>query len=257
MASDTDRILLSHKMLVSAVGDRWSPEEVSAVAELLADSGGQFPPGVRTVPAELVKAVQRERMLAAMLKAVAEVGYRDVTVQDVLAHAGVSRPTFYEHFDNKEDCFLNAFDSAAARLRDGVSTAVRESEGTWRERLRAGMQGLLDFIAAEPDAARTVIVEGRAAGPVALLRRDDLLDHFAGCIDDLVRSELDEAPSAIAAAGVVGGIEAVLYSRLSKRRKTKPRLNPLLPSLMYFAVLPYGGQKVAMEELGDAELASS
>jgi AcrR family transcriptional regulator len=247
-----ERVLLSHEMLVYAVGDRWSPTEVSAAAELLASSDGKFPPGVRSLPSDLIKAVQRERMLAATLKAVADLGHRDVTVQEVLDRAGVSRPTFYEHFENREDCFLAAFDAAAERLRERVEAAASEGGENWRDRLRMGLEELLRFIAAEPDTARTLIVEARASSPAGLLRRDELLNHFAGCIDAQVRDELPEPPSSIAAAGIVGGIESVLYSRLTKGETD---LDSLLPSLMYFAVLPYAGHEAATEELGGATLA--
>jgi hypothetical protein len=98
-----------------------------------------------------------------------------------------------------------------------------------------------------------VIVEARASSPAGLRRRDELLDRFAACIDALVREDLDEAPSAIAAAGVVGGIESVLYARL-QRGETED-LDALLPSLMYFAVLAYAGREAAGEELDDAALA--
>jgi hypothetical protein len=96
----------------------------------------------------------------------------------------------------------------------------------------------------------SLVVDGRAACPDALTRRDELLDHFSSCLDTQVRAEVpagEPAPSAIAAAGIVGGIEALLYSRLN--RGEADALSPLLPSLMYFAVLPYEGHEVASEEL--------
>ncbi len=76
-----------------------------------------------------------------------------------------------------------------------------------------------------------------------------MLDHFASCLDTQVRAESSDGaqPSAIAAAGIVGGIEALLYSRLN--RGETDGIESLLPSLMYFAVLPYEGQAVASEEL--------
>jgi len=94
-----------------------------------------------------------------------------------------------------------------------------------------------------------LVVEARAACPAALVHRDELLDHFAACLDDNVRRELPEGatPAAISAAGVVGGIEALLYSRLN--REETGDLVELLPSLMYFAVLPYEGHDAAAEEL--------
>jgi AcrR family transcriptional regulator len=243
------RIQLSHEKLLDAIGDRWSPTEVSAAADLLAGGDGKFPSGIRSLPTDLVSAIQRERILAAILRATAELGYREMNVQDVLVRAGVSRPTFYEQFKNKEHCFLTAFDSVAAKLRRRVDGAVATAEGSWRERLRSGMEELLGFVAEEPDAAATLVVEARAACPEALVRRDELLDHFAACLDRNVRGELPEgfAPSAISAAGVVGGVEALLYSRLN--REETADLDSLLPSLMYFAVLPYEGHEAAAEEL--------
>jgi AcrR family transcriptional regulator len=248
-----ERVALSREDLASAVGDRWSEAELSEAVALLGRADGRFPAGVRTLPPDLVQAVQRERLLAAMLCAVGELGYRDLTVQDVLSRAGISRPTFYEQFEDKEDCFLAAFDAAAARLRRRIDTAAAEAGAGWRDRMRAGLEELLSFIDDESDAARTVLVEARASSPTGLRRRDELLDGFAGCIDGMVRAELPEPPSAIAAAGVVGGIESVLYTRL-QRGETND-LESLMPSLMYFAVLTYAGHEAAGEELDGAALA--
>ena len=277
-----DRVLLNKEMLASAIGsaigDRWSVSEVAAAAEFLAQTEGQFsrkdiratdlPPDLSDLleaiqreqkgggsgrkkrsrlPSDLVQAVQRERMLAAMLREVAENGYHNVAVKNVLDRAGISRPTFYEQFENKDDCFLAAFDAAAKRLRDRIEVAVSEAGPAWRDRVRMGIEELLRFIAAEPDAARTLIVESRGAGPVGVVRHDDLLEHFARCLDAQVRDELPEAPSKVTADGVVGGIASLLSTRLGKGELDD--LDSLLPQLMYFAVLPYGGHEAAAEEM--------
>lgn len=247
-----ERVVLSQEMLAKAVGDRWTDAELSEAVALLTRADGRFPAGVRTLPPDLVKAIQRERILAAMLRTVNELGYRALTVQDVLSRAGVSRPTFYEQFGDKEDCFLAAFDTSAKRLCDRLEAAASEEDTDWRLWLRRGLQELLRFIAEEPYEARTVIVEARASSPTGLQRRDDLLDRFAARIDAEARKELNDPPSAIAAAGVVGGIESVLYARL--QREEADELSSLLPSLMYFAVLPYEGHDVATKELDGAAL---
>ncbi|HET9162536.1 MAG TPA: TetR/AcrR family transcriptional regulator [Solirubrobacterales bacterium] len=245
--------MLSREKLANAVGDRWSDSELNEAVALLTRADGRFPAGVRTLPSELVKAVQRERLLAAMVDAVTETGYNTLTVQDVLSRAGISRPTFYEQFEDKEACFLAAFDASAARMSERIEAAVAAAGPSWRDRIRSGLAELLRFVAEEPLEARTVIVEARASSPAGLRRRDEMLDRLAGCIDALVREDLDEPPSAIAAAGVVGGIEAVLYSRLQKNETEE--LDELLPSLMYFAVLAYAGRTAAGDELDDAALA--
>lgn len=245
--------MLSQEKLADAVGDRWSDAELSEAVALLTRADGRFPAGVRTLPADLVRAIQRERLLAAMIKTVTEIGYNTLTVQNVLARAGISRPTFYEQFEDKEDCFLAAFDAAEARMQERLEAAVADAGPSWRERLRSGIAELLRFIVEEPEEARMVIVEARASSPAGLRRRDEMLDRYAACIDALIRNDLDQSPSAIAAAGVVGGIESVLYARLQKGETDQ--LDSLLPSLMYFAVLTYAGEKVAGGELDDPALA--
>jgi AcrR family transcriptional regulator len=244
-----ERIQLSEEKLVAAIGDQWPPDQVDAAVELLSGGEGRFPSGVRKLPSDLVSAVQRERLIAAMLKAASDLGYRETNVQDVIDRAGVSRPTFYEHFANKEDCFLAAFDATAVRLRERIGAAARKGGESWRDRLRFGLETLLHFASTEPEAARTLIVEARAASDDAIRRRDELLDHFAECIEAQAREFFPDGPgySAITAAGIVGGAEALLYSRL--HRNEFEDLDSLLPSLMYFVVLPYEGHEAASEEL--------
>lgn len=244
-----DRVHLSPDLLVEAIGDDWPSEQVDAAIQLLATSRGRFPSGSRKLPAELVRAVQRERLIAAMLDAAATLGYRETNVQDVIERAGVSRPTFYEHFTNKDDCFLAAFDAAARRLRARVSAAAAKG-CDWRSRLRLSLAAVLAFAVAEPQTARTLIVEARAGSAEATQHRIDLLDGIAACLDATARELIAEPQprSPLTAAGVVGGVESVLYARLC--RGEADQLETLLPSLMYFAVLPYEGQPAASEELG-------
>ena len=253
MENSPERVMLSREKLADAVGDRWSDAELSEAVALLTRADGRFPAGVRTLPADLVKAVQRERLLAAMIEAIVDIGYNALTVQNVLTRAGISRPTFYEQFEDKEDCFLAAFDAAAGRMRGRVEAAMAEAGLSWRDQLRGGLVGLLGFVADEPKEARAVIVEARASTPAGLRRRDEMLDRYAACIDALVREDLEEPPSAVTAAGVVGGIESVLYTRLQGGKTEE--LDELLPSLMYFAVLAYADREAAGDELDDAALA--
>ncbi|MGN6816577.1 MAG: TetR/AcrR family transcriptional regulator [Solirubrobacterales bacterium] len=182
-----------------------------------------------------------------MLNAAAELGYLETNVQDVIDRAGVSRPTFYEHFSNKEDCFLAAFDTSANRLRKKIDAAARKGGSVWRDRVRFGLEALLTFAAREPDTARTLVVEARAASAAAVRRRVELLDHFASCLDSQARELLPQRPfhTEVTASGIIGGVESLLYSRLCKQEYDQ--LESLLPSLMYFVVLPYEGHEAADE----------
>ena len=244
-----DRIQLSQETLLAAIGDNWPPEQVEAALELIANSSGKFPSGIRKLPPDLIRAIQRERLIVAMLNAVADLGYLETNVQDVIDRAGVSRPTFYEHFSNKEDCFLAAFDTSAERLRKKIEAAARKGGDVWRERVRFSLDALLRFAGRERDTARTLVVEARAASAAAVKRRVELMDEFARCLHSQAEELLPEGGSRapLAASGIVGGIESVLYSRLCKHEFDQ--LESLLPSLMYFVVLPYEGHRAANEAL--------
>jgi AcrR family transcriptional regulator len=243
----SDRIQLSQETLLAAIGESWPPEQVEAALEVLASSSGKFPSGIRKLPPDLIRAVQRERLIVAMLNAAAELGYLGTNVQDVIDRAGVSRPTFYEHFSNKEDCFLAAFDTSADRLCKKIDTAARKGGSVWRDRVRYALDALLRFAVHEPDTARTMVVEARAASATAVKRRVELMDHFADCLDSQARKLLPETAfhTGVTASGIVGGVESVLYSRLCKQELDQ--LDSLLPSLMYFVVLPYEGHDAAHE----------
>jgi AcrR family transcriptional regulator len=242
-----DRIQLSQETLLAAIGDDWPPEQVEAALELLSNSSGKFPAGVRKLPSDLIRAIQRERLIVAMLNAAADLGYLETNVQDVIDRAGVSRPTFYEHFSNKEDCFLAAFDTSAERLRKKIDAAARKGGDVWRDRVRFGLEALLRFASREPDTARTMVVEARAASATAVKRRVELLDDFAKCLQTEAQELLPgpRSETASTAAGIVGGVESLLYSRLCKQEYDQ--LESLLPSLMYFVVLPYEGHEAAAE----------
>jgi len=242
-----NRIRLSQETLLAAIGDDWPPEQVQAALDLLANSSGKFPSGVRKLPPDLIRAIQRERLIVAMLNAAAQLGYLETNVQDVIDRAGVSRPTFYEHFSNKEDCFLAAFDTSAERLRKKVDAAVRQGGEIWRDRVRLGLEAILGFASREPDTARTMVVEARAASAAAVKRRVELMDEFARCLQSEAERLLPPGltQGRMTASGIVGGVESLLYSRLC--RQEHDSFESLLPSLMYFVVLPYEGHQAANE----------
>ena len=124
---------------------------------------------------------QRARVLDAIGVVVADRGYVNATVADVVRAAGVSRSTFYEQFPSKEACFLEAYRAGVDGLDDRVSSAVRTAEGAgWRVQLRAGIRAYLDGLAARPHLARMALLEVHHAGPEALDERDAARRRFAG-----------------------------------------------------------------------------
>ena len=196
---------------------------------------------------ELVDSSKREKILEGMLEAVGAEGYDATSVRTVLDRTGLYRQAFYDNFADKDRCYLAAFDAGVSRLEALVAKAAA-SEESWRGRLQAGLGALLDYLDAEPDVGRGIIVEVHAAGPEALARRAEAMKRVADFID-LARLEADESesPPQIAPEGIVAGIHAVVHSRLSTGASEGFR--GLLPEFMYFAVLPYFGADAASAEM--------
>src|SRR6266576_1786673 len=87
-----------------------------------------LPRGRHHLTREQVRASQRGRMLLEMVEAVAAKGYASTSVADVIAGARASRETFYEHFENKQDCFLAAYDEAVLQLTQTMQGALLTSD---------------------------------------------------------------------------------------------------------------------------------
>jgi AcrR family transcriptional regulator len=146
-----------------------------------------LPRGPHRLGREVVEASQRGRLLDAMAQVVAGKGYGATSVADVIATAGVSRKTFYEHFRDKLDCFLAAYDLGVEVLLATVRAAGAEETdplAVTRARTRAYLRTLAD----EPAFARTFLVEVAAAGPEALERRRVVHRQFAGLAREIVES---------------------------------------------------------------------
>jgi AcrR family transcriptional regulator/DNA-binding MarR family transcriptional regulator len=196
--------------------------------------------------------IQRARMLSAMAEVACERGAANVTVAHVVARSGVSRRTFYEIFEDREDCFLAAFDDALARAGEYLPAADGEAERRWRERVRALLTGLLRFLDDEPFKGRLLVVEALGAGPHALQRRQQVLAQAVRAIDE-GRSESKpgtEVPQ-LTAEGVVGAVLAIVHSRMLE--SDGEPLAGLANQLMAMIVLPYAGPAAARRELALGE----
>lgn len=188
---------------------------------------------------------KRQRILQGMLESVGTKGYEQTTVQDAIEAAGLYRQAFYDSFEDKEDCYLQALDAGSAWLELAMHEAAAGS-GSWRGRLRGALAGLLSFLDAQPAIGRALLVEVHAAGPGAVQKRTEAMARAAELIDR-AREESDDSAPAISAEAVVAGILAVLHGRLSSDQTDG--FSQLLPELMYLAVLPYFGPDEAAAEL--------
>jgi AcrR family transcriptional regulator len=177
------------------------------------------PRGRHAPPLEVRQVRQRRRLNEAAAAVFARVGYADATAESIAREAGMSKATFYEHFDNKEDCILALFDAAAERIFEAMQAAT-EPDATGRqmqpaERYRESVAALLETIGEHREFAQTLLVEIIGAGPRAIQRRDAMVVAFAQYID--ARNEQDAAaglaprlPSLEDSIAIVGAIFELL-----------------------------------------------
>ncbi len=218
-------------------------EDLEQYERALPRGGRQLPGGRHHFSREFVAHSQRNRILDAMAHAVADRGYDNTAVADVLERAGVSRKTFYELFGDKEDCFVACYDAIFGRLMErGVS--AYEAGRRWPERIRAGIGALLNEMAAEPAYARACIVEVLAAGPTAIEHRDAALRAFHTFFDPARPDVPDHKAPPIVAEVTVGGIYDVIYRRIVT--EGPERLPALHAELTYVALAPFIGHAAAM-----------
>ena len=199
-------------------------------------------------PRARVVEIQRSRLLVAALGVVDELGYARTTVAHITGRARVSRRTFYDLFDNREDCLLGALECVVERIREEL--VAGDVEGlSWRERVRSGLWAILSFFDREPVLARVCVVQALRGGPRVLECRERVLAGLAQAID-YGREENEKAgecPS-LTAEGLVGAAFAVVYGRLLRGELGSSALTELHGELMGMIVLPYLGVAAARRE---------
>jgi AcrR family transcriptional regulator len=198
------------------------------------------PRGKHNVPREFIEATQRERLLDAVAIVVGQRGYQAATITDIVAAAGVSTKTFYEHFDDKLQCFNAAYDFGIGILYSHVRAAY-EQEKTWVHKIRAGIEVLLGILAAEPAFARLCVVEIYATGPAGIERRQAVISSFRAFFDVPARGERVDLQTVIRAT--IGGIYECIYEAVVEGRTAE--LTELAGPLVYVALLPFVGPSKA------------
>ncbi|HEX2161618.1 MAG TPA: TetR/AcrR family transcriptional regulator [Thermoleophilaceae bacterium] len=172
--------------------------------------------GPHGIPRPVVTKIQRDRLMRAMAKTVAEYGYQETTVRRLLGRAGLSRRTYYELFEDKEDCFLAAYDEAVEHVLGLTVEAYHQGESP-EAKIERGLRAFLQFCADEPDIARMCIVEVLAAGPAARARRATTMERLAGLMEGAL-NELrgDDRLSKLSARGLIGGVHELIYTPIDR-----------------------------------------
>ncbi|HEY3829008.1 MAG TPA: TetR/AcrR family transcriptional regulator [Solirubrobacteraceae bacterium] len=166
---------------------------------------------------------QRERLVAGMIAAVNRQGYAGASVSAVIAHAGVSRPTFYDHFADRADCFLAAHRDVAQELLQEVELAVTAAAPACA--VQTGVRALVEFAAAQPERARLLIGETLAGGPPTLDARDRTIVQLGLLIERAeLQAPVDAATPDISIRALLGAVHWLLAPPLRRREHDLSRL---------------------------------
>jgi AcrR family transcriptional regulator len=207
-----------------------------------AGDSSRLPAGRHGLPREFIVQNQRERIITALVDTVAERGYNATTVAHITKAASVSRRTFYEHFADKEACFLAAYEMVADHIRDSMRVAA-EAFDDWPQQVRAALATMLRFLAGEPELARLVMIEPVAAGGEIAARHRASMQGFveilkAGRPEHSGDRPLPEATEET----LVGGLLSLIVREISADRAAE--LEKLLPDLVELTLSPYlGGEE--------------
>lgn len=214
------------------------------------------PPGPEPVTRSEVAADQRRRILEATAELVAEHGYAEVTIEQVVRRARVGYATFYKHYPDKESAFLALLDAAIERTMYEVEEAYDGESGAWPEKVAAGLGALLKEVSAHPAVARACLVEAPTASPEAAARHEAALARFVPLLHPgrELNPNSDRLPASLEET-LIGGVLWVIDQRLIGGEADQ--LRALLPETLEFVLRPYVGEQEAARGAGGAEAASA
>jgi AcrR family transcriptional regulator len=209
-----------------------------------------------TSPAQTLAAeATHVRILRAATVAFAERGYVTSSVEQLLDCLQLDLPTFESHFNDTEDCFLQAYDRIVAEAA-ARTVASLPSEAAWPKRLAVGLSTLLELVDADRPAARLVLVEAQDAFPTALARHTPMLDRLALFMRqgrDL--SSADSQIPGLIDSALPAGVASMLTARL--RERPRDPVADLFPDALRYLLLPYLGDPETTDFIATAPMPES
>lgn len=192
---------------------------------------------------------QKSRLEGAMVEAVARHGFASTTVRELVALAGVSKSTFYEHFDSKEDCFLVTFDNVVAQFTEQVEVAYNGA-GDMRTRLVAALGRLMDLVIERPEAAAFASVDSLTLGTAGIGHRERAWGAFEEMARQYFLATSEEEVSDLTVRAIIAGLSGVVYRRL--RSGSVKDLPGLVEPLIDWALSYQGAESEAIRRAAAA-----
>jgi AcrR family transcriptional regulator len=203
--------------------------------------------GSERLPRQQVIEIQRARILTAAVETIRQSSYGALTVTALIEQARISRKTFYEIFQNRDECFAAVVEEILARASSAASAAYAAENG-WLAATRSALSSLLCLIDEEPRLARIWFVDAMA-GPQAVRQRTTEATAMLAAAVELGRATTgaQRQPAELTGEAIVGGISHIIHTRLVNG--AQEQFAELLGPCMYLIVLPYLGVAQATAEL--------
>lgn len=163
----------------------------------------------------------RTRLLQAMATVSAEKGLAVTTIADIVREAGVSKRTFYEHFDGKEACFLALYRAASGSALRTLREALKPDR-PWQTQIEQALRAYFEHLAAGPGLVRVLFVDIHHLGPEGLRARREVMQQLADFMVSTVNGAASpgtaplRAISPAMAMAAVGGINELVLQAIEQ-----------------------------------------
>jgi AcrR family transcriptional regulator len=192
-------------------------------------------------------------LLDAVLLELSQVGYAELSLQRVLADSDVSEGEFESEFGEKDAALFAAYERLSERVLERAMGACGEDE-SWPERIRNGLEALLEMLATEPEMARVLTRSFPEISPSTYRCYTDLLASFVPAMHagrDYSGAD-EELPSSVELLAV-GAAETLIFVEVDAGRAE--RLPGMLPEILFTILVPFIGPELAAEEMQSAAAA--
>jgi AcrR family transcriptional regulator len=203
-----------------------------------------LPAGNHGLPADFIARSQRTRIIQAIAELTMAKGYANTQIKDIVAHARVAKPVFYQHFSDKQHAFLEAQNHPTQHILDRCATAYFSAR-EWPERIWRMVETLLDLIVQNPAISHLRLVECYAAGPAAIRRAEDITRSFTIFLEEGYQYPTKApTPPRLASQAIAGAIFETVQRQVEQGDFAT--LTSHLPQLAYIAIAPFAGADEAI-----------
>ncbi|MEC3891465.1 MULTISPECIES: TetR/AcrR family transcriptional regulator [Nocardiopsis] len=143
----------------------------------------------------LPRRIREQQLIDAAVTAFARGDYHTVSVEEIAAAAGTSKPTAYHYLGSKQKIFAACVNREVERLVAAVRAAVRDPEAEDPDPLRRGIRAFYAFVVANGESWTVLYRRAAAQGPPfeeeTVRMRDRVIDEVTALITECVLDDHD------------------------------------------------------------------